>query len=247
MCRQMEDQMIDLYTWPTPNGHKIHIMVEECGLEYNIIPINIHEGDQFDPEFLEISPNNKMPAIVDHDGPGGKPIPVFETGAILIYLADKTGRFLPDRDNDPHAYYDVIQWLMFQMGGVGPMFGQAGHFRNYALERFSPEAVQYGIDRYTNEAKRLYNVMDRRLDGREWIAGNDYSIADIAIFPWCRTPERRGVDHNDYPNCSRWFDRVAARPAVQRGVKVLEEHRRAGPHSDKSWEMMFGARQYARR
>ena len=134
--------MIDLYTWPTPNGHKIHIMVEECGLEYKIIPINIHEGDQFDPEFLKISPNNKMPAIVDQAGPGGKPIPVFETGAILIYLADKTGRFLPDRAKDPHAYYDVIQWLMFQMGGVGPMFGQASHFRNYALERFPPEAVQ---------------------------------------------------------------------------------------------------------
>ncbi len=238
--------MIDCYTWPTPNGHKVHIMLEECGLDYKIIPINIQEGDQFDPEFLKISPNNKMPAIVDQDGPGGKPVPVFETGAILIYLADKTGRFLPDRAEDPHGYYDVIQWLMFQMGGVGPMFGQASHFRNYALERHPQEAVQYGIDRYTNEAKRLYNVMDRHLAECEYFAGA-YSIADMAVFPWTRTPERRGVDHDDYPAFKRWFEAVDARPAVQRGVKVLEENRRSGPHSDKSWEMMFGATQYARR
>ena len=238
--------MIDLYTWPTPNGHKIHIMVEECGLDTNIIPISIHEGDQFDPEFLKISPNNKMPAIVDQDGPGGRPITVFETGAILIYLADKTAKFLPDRTTEPNAHYDVIQWLMFQMGGVGPMFGQAGHFRNYALERYSPDEVQYGIDRYTNEAHRLYGVMDRRLAHNEYFAG-DYSIADMAVFPWCRTPERRGVDHAEYPNFKRWYDQVAARPAVQRGVNVLEENRRTGPHSDKSWEMMFGAQQYAKR
>ncbi len=239
--------MIDLYTWPTPNGHKVHIMLEETGLEYNIIPINIHEGDQFDPDFLKISPNNKMPAIVDQDGPGGKPIPVFETGAILIYLADKTGQFLPDKAADPHAYYDAIQWLMFQMGGVGPMFGQAGHFRNYAPERFPVEAVQYGIDRYTNEAKRLYGVMDRHLAETDYFAAGEYTIADMAVFPWCRTPERRGVDHDDYPDFKRWYERIEARPAVQRGVDVLAEDRRSGPHSDKSWDMMFGDSQYAKR
>jgi len=237
--------MIDLYTWPTPNGHKIHIMVEECGLEYKIIPINIHEGDQFDPEFLKISPNNKMPAIVDQDGPGGRPIAVFETGAILIYLADKTAKFLPDRATDPHAYYDVIQWLMFQMGGVGPMFGQAGHFRNYALERFPPEAVQYGIDRYTNEAKRLYNVMDRRLDGREWIAGGDYSIADMAIMPWLRFPEKQGVEIAEYECVRRWRDGIWRRPAVEKALQVLADKARRGAHTDKQWEMLYGATQRA--
>jgi len=238
--------MIDCYTWPTPNGHKVHIMLEECGLDYNVIPINIQEGDQFKPEFLKISPNNKMPAIVDLDGPGGEPISVFETGAILIYLANKTGKFLPSLADDSRGYYDVIQWLMFQMGGLGPMFGQAGHFRNYALERVSQEAAQYGIDRYTNEANRLCRVLETRLADHEFIAADQYSIADMAIFPWCRNPERRGIEHGDYPNFKRWFDAVDARPAVQRGVEVLAENRRAGPHSDKAWEMMFGATQYER-
>jgi len=235
--------MIDCYTWPTPNGHKVHIMLEETGLEYNIITINTHEADQLDADFLKISPNNKMPAIVDRDGPGGKPISVFETGAILIYLADKTGRFLPDKTADAHAYYDVVQWLMFQMGGVGPMFGQAGHFRNYAPERFPAEAVQYGIDRYTNEAKRLYGVMDRHLADNEYFAG-DYSIADIAIFPWCRQPDRRGVDQDDFPNHKRWVEAVGARPGVQRGVEVLSENTRLGAHSKEGWDIMFGDRQY---
>ncbi len=189
--------MIDLYTWPTPNGHKVHIMLEECGLPYNVHAVNIGEGDQFKPDFLKISPNNKMPAMVDQDGPGGTPISVFETGAILIYLADKTGQFLPDKAADPNAYYDVIQWLMFQMGGVGPMFGQAGHFRNYAPERFPAAAVQYGIDRYTNEARRLYGVMDRHLAEADYFAAGQYTIADMAVFPWCRNSERRGVDHDD--------------------------------------------------
>ena len=235
--------MIDVYSWPTSNGRKVNIMVEELELDYKMHPIEIGAGDQFTPEFTAINPNQKIPAIVDSDGPDGKPYTVIESGAILMYLADKHDRFLPA---DVAARYEVIQWLMFQMGGVGPMFGQTGHFRNYALERYSPDEVQYGIDRYTNEAHRLYGVMGRRLAQNEYFAG-DYSIADMAVFPWCRTSERRGVDHAEYPNFKRWYDQVAARPAVQRGVNVLEENRRTGPHSDKSWEMMFGAQQYAKR
>ena len=200
--------MIDCYSWPTPNGHKVHIMIEECGLDYNAIPICIEAGDQFKPEFLAISPNNKIPAIVDQDGPGGGPISVFETGAILYYLATKTGKFLPALTDDPTGHNDVMQWLMFQMGGVGPMFGQARHFRAYALERFEAEKVQYGIDRYTNEAKRLYGVMDRHLADNEFFA-DDYSIADIAIFPWCRLHGRQGQNessdytHRLFPSSSR--------------------------------------------
>ncbi|MDX1514907.1 MAG: glutathione S-transferase N-terminal domain-containing protein [Gammaproteobacteria bacterium] len=230
--------MIDLYTWPTPNGHKIHIMLEETGLEYKVIPVNISAGDQFDPEFLKISPNNKMPAIVDPDGPGGKPYSLFESGAILMYLADKTGKFLPA---DARARYDVIQWLMFQMGGIGPMLGQAHHFRAYA-----PEPIAYAIERYTNEANRLYNVLDVRLREHEFLAG-EYSIADIATFPWLRSHERQGVDMDAYPNVKRWFEAVAGRPAVKRGLEVLADRRRAGPMSDQEREIMFGARQYQRR
>ena len=170
--------MIDLYTWPTPNGHKIHIMLEECGLPYKVHAINIGTGDQFKPAFLKISPNNKIPALVDSDGPDGKPMALFESGAILLYLAAKTGKFLPQSDR---AKYDVLQWLMFQMGGVGPMLGQAHHFRIYA-----PEKIEYGINRYTNEAKRLYGVMDKQLQSHQWIAGDEYSVADMAIFPWVR-------------------------------------------------------------
>ena len=181
--------MIDCYTWPTPNGHKVHIMLEECGLEWTVHPINIMEGDQFDPAFLKISPNNKMPAIVDADGPGGQEIAVFESGAILIYLADKTGRFLP---TDPRPRYDALQWLMWQMGGIGPMLGQAHHFNNYAPQRFERAKLQYGIDRYVNEANRLYGVLDKRLDGRDWVAAGTYTIADMAIFPWLRFPENQG-------------------------------------------------------
>lgn len=238
--------MIDCYTWPTPNGHKVHIMLEECGLDYNVIPVSIEKGDQFEPDFLAISPNNKIPAIVDNDGPEGEPLAVFETGAILYYLATKTGKFLPPIAEDPHRHHEVMQWLMFQMGGVGPMFGQARHFRAYALERVEQDKVQYGIDRYTNEAKRLYGVMDRHLADRDYFAG-DYSIADIAIFPWCRQPERRGVDHDDYPNVKGWVERVAARPAVQRGVAVLAESVRQGDHTEQGWNLLFGAEQYQRR
>jgi len=238
--------MIDLYSWPTPNGHKVHIMLEECGLEYSVHGVCIENGEQFHPEFLKISPNNKIPAIVDNDGPGGIRVPVFETGAILYYLARKTGRFLPDETKDPLGHFDVMQWLMFQMGGVGPMFGQARHFRAYALERVEQEKVQYGIDRYTNEAKRLYGVMDRHLARRDYFAG-EYSIADIAIWPWCRQPDRRGVDPKDFPNVQAWFERVAARPGVQRGIEVLAENTRQGGHTPEAWNIMFGEGQYRQR
>ena len=231
--------MIDLYTWPTPNGHKIHIMMEEIGLAYKVIPIDIGAGDQFDPAFLKISPNNKMPAIVDPEGPDGKPISMFESGAILIYLAEKTGRFMP---KDPRGRYVTLQWLMFQMGGIGPMLGQAHHFRMYA-----PEKLEYAINRYTNEANRLYGVLDRRLAEAPYLAGNNYTIADIATFPWLRSHENQGVDLNAYLNVKRWFDGVAARPAVQRGVEVLADRRRKGPIDDKAREVMFGTTQYQRR
>jgi GST-like protein len=230
--------MIDVYSWPTPNGHKVHIMLEECGLPYAAHPIDIGAGDQFKAEFLRISPNNKIPAIVDSDGPDGKPISLFESGAILLYLAGKTGRLLP---KDVRGKYTALQWLMFQMGGVGPMLGQAHHFRIYA-----PEKIEYAINRYTNEAKRLYGVMDKRLSEAEFFAGRDYSIADIAIFPWTRSHANQGVDLADYPNFKRWYDAVEARAAVQRGVKVLAD-RRKPQMSDNDKETLFGATQYARR
>ncbi len=231
--------MIDLYTWPTPNGHKVHIMLEETGLPYNVIPININEGDQFRPEFLKISPNNKMPAMVDNDGPGGKPYSLFESGAILLYLAEKTGKFLP---KETRARYLVMQWLMFQMGGLGPMLGQAHHFRQYA-----PKKIKYAIDRYTNEAGRLYNVLDRRLGESEYLAG-DYSIADMAAFPWIRPYERQGQKLEDFPNLKRWFQAIDARPAVQRGLEVLKDKRRKNWDLDeKTRAIMFGAVQYQRR
>jgi len=213
-------------------------MLEETGLPYTAHGIDIGTGDQFTPEFLKISPNNKIPAMVDRDGPGGKPYAVFESGAMLMYLADKTGKFLP---KETAARYDVIQWLMFQMGGVGPMLGQAHHFRGYA-----PEQIPYAINRYTNEAKRLYGVMDRQLAGRDWFAG-DYSIADMAIFPWLRSWERQGVVLDEYPNVKRWFEVVNARPAVQRGLMVLKDKERSGPMDAKQKEILFGATQYQRR
>jgi len=227
--------MIDLYTWPTPNGHKVHIMLEEVGLEYRVIPVNINQGDQFEPDFLAISPNNKMPAMLDRDGPNGNSYPLFESGAILMYLAEKTGELMP---TDMAGRYRVIQWLMFQMGGIGPLLGQTHHFRIYA-----PQPIPYAVDRYTNEAGRLYAVMDRRLAESEYLA-DDYSIADIACFPWLRRPERQGQRHDDFPNLKRWFDAIAARPAVQRGVEVLAEHQRAGTVSAEARENLFGATQY---
>ncbi|MEZ5666258.1 MAG: glutathione binding-like protein [Alphaproteobacteria bacterium] len=233
--------MIDVYSWPTPNGHKIHIMLEECGLAYRAIPVNIGSGDQFAPDFLKISPNNKIPAIVDPDGPDGKPISVFESGAILIYLAEKTGRFMPGADR-PRERYRVLEWLMFQMGGVGPMLGQAHHFRNYA-----PQKIPYAYDRYTNEAGRLYGVIDRRLGESPWLAGDAYSIADIATFPWLRSYENQGQKLEDFPHLKAWFETIAERPAVKRGVEVLMEHRRQGGMSEAEKKVLFGAQQYARR
>jgi len=231
--------MIDLYTWPTPNGHKIHIMLEEVGLPYRVHPINIGAGDQFKPEFLKISPNNKMPAMVDQEGPDGKPISLFESGAMLIYLANKTGKFFPE---DPRQRYATLQWLMFQMGHIGPMLGQAHHFLQYA-----PEKIPYAMERYTNEAKRLYGVVDRRLGESRYIAGDDYTIADMAIWPWMRRPERQGVERDDYANFKRWFAEIEARPAVQRGVQVLAENQSTGTFDAKQREMLFGATQFQRR
>ena len=230
--------MIEVYSWATPNGHKIHIMLEECGLPYRAIPVNIGDGDQFEPEFLAISPNNKIPAIVDPDGPDGRPISMFESGAILLYLASKTGRFLPA---DVRGKFQALEWLMFQMGSIGPMLGQTHHFRIYA-----PEKIGYAIERYTNEARRLYGVMDRRLANSRYIGGPEYTIADIAIFPWLRSWKNQGIDWNDFPHLKGWFDEIAARPAVQRGVEVLASLRKplAG---DKEREVLFGAMQYQRR
>ncbi|WP_342593234.1 glutathione binding-like protein [Ramlibacter agri] len=231
-------EQIEVYSWATPNGHKVHVMLEECGLPYQAIPVNIAAGDQFQAGFLAISPNNKIPAIVDPHGPDGKPITLFESGAILVYLAAKTGRFLPATDREK---YEVLQWVMFQMASVGPMLGQAHHFRGYSKER-----IQYAIDRYSNEAKRLYGVIDKRLAASPWLGGKEYSIADIATFPWLRSWEKQGIVLDDYPHLKKWFDTIAARPAVQRGVKVLQDLRQEIT-DDKSREILFGATQYQRR
>ena len=230
--------MIEVYSWPTPNGHKVHIMLEECGLPYRVIPVDIGSGAQFDPAFLAISPNNKIPAIVDPQGPDGAPIALFESGAILLYLAGKTGQFLPV---DTRGKYEVLQWLMFQMGGVGPMLGQAHHFRIYA-----PEKIDYAIERYSNEARRLYGVINKRLAASTYLGGKDYSIADIAVFPWLRSWKNQGVTLSDYPHLKGWFDEIAARPAVQRGVAVLAEQRKP-QLSAQARETLFGDTQYRRR
>ncbi len=231
--------MIDLYSWPTPNGHKIHIMLEECALPYRVHPVNIGKGEQFAPDFLKISPNNKIPAMVDTDGPDGKPISLFESGAMLVYLAGKTGKFLPKTDRER---FEVLQWLMFQMGGVGPMLGQAHHFRIYA-----PEKIDYAVDRYTNEAKRLYGVIDKRLSQSRFLGGKTYSIADIATFPWLRSWQNQGVQLDDYPHLKTWFELIEKRPAVQRGVKVLADLRKPLQNDPKAREALFGQQQYARR
>ena len=233
----MADDIIEVYSWATPNGHKVHIMLEECGLPYRAMPVDIGAGDQFKREFLAISPNNKIPAIVDPSGPDGKPMALFESGAILLYLAGKTGKFLP---GDIRGKYQVLEWLMFQVGGVGPMLGQAHHFRIYA-----PERIEYAINRYTNEAKRLYGVMNKQLANAKYIAGAQYSIADIAIFPWLRSWKNQGISWNDYPHLKGWFDEIAARPAVQRGVEVLAAQRKSLV-DDKAREALFGATQYGR-
>ena len=234
--------MIQVYSWPTPNGHKVHIMLEECGLrlgrDWEAIPVNIGAGEQFTPEFLKISPNNKIPAIVDPHGPDGKPISLFESGAILLYLAAKTGKFLPRSDR---AKFEVLQWLMFQMGGVGPMLGQTHHFRQYA-----PDKIEYAINRYTNETRRLYGVMNKQLATHKFMAGNQYSIADIAIFPWVRSWKNQGIDWAEFPHLKAWFDKISNRPAVKRGVEVLASLRKPIT-GDKEREVLFGKTQYEKR
>lgn len=222
---------IELYYWPTPNGWKVTIFLEEAGLPYHVLPVNIGRGDQFDPDFLRISPNNKMPVIVDPDGPGGEPISVFESGAILIYLADKSARFIP---KDVRDRTKVMQWLMFQVGSLGPMLGQLHHFRNYA-----PERIPYAVERYSNETRRLYRVLDRRLESRDFVAG-DYSIADMAIFPWIVAHEAQGIALQEFPSVKRWYDRLHARPAVERGLAVMAESRR--PPDDEAKEVLFNRR-----
>jgi GST-like protein len=227
--------MIDVYSWATPNGHKIHIMLEECGYRLNrdwkAIPIDIGKGDQFNPEFLKISPNNKIPAIIDSNGPDGKPIHLFESGAILLYLANKSGRFLP---KSLRGKYETLEWLMFQMGGLGPMLGQNHHFRLYA-----PEPIPYAIERYTNEAKRIYSVIDKRLSQHRYIAGKTYTIADIAIFPWTRGWEKQGMDLKNYPHFERWFTEINERPAVKRGLEVLTALRKPSLDSTAK-KILFG-------
>jgi GST-like protein len=210
--------MIDVHYWPTPNGWKVTIMLEECGLPYRVVPVNILEGEQFEPDFRKIAPNNRMPAIIDYaPAGGGRPVSIFESGAILIYLAEKTGMFLPE-DGPPR--YDVLQWLMWQMGGVGPMSGQAGYFLNYTKDK-----IEHAINRYTNEVNRLYRVLDTRLNDSEFMAGA-YSIADMATYPWVIPHANFGQTLDDFPHMKRWFDTIRARPAVVRGCAVMQETRK---------------------
>lgn len=225
--------MIDLHYWPTPNGHKITLFLEETGVPYRIIPVNIGTGEQFKPDFLKIAPNNRMPAIVDHEpSDGGAPISVFESGAILLYLAEKTGRFGGDT---MRARAEVNQWLMWQMGGLGPMLGQNHHFRNYA-----PEKVPYAINRYLNETNRLYGVLDRRLADRPFVAGDDYTIADMASYPWI-LPEAQGQDLSEFPNIARWHAAIKARPATERAyAKGKEIQPASAPMSDEAKKVLFG-------
>ena len=233
--------MIDLYYCATPNGLKLKLFFEESGLAYRIIPVDLGKGEQFKPEFLAISPNNKIPALVDHaPADGGEPIALFESGAMLLYLADKIGRFIPP---DLRGRLEVTKWLFWQVGGLGPMAGQIGHFNVYA-----PEKVPYAIDRYTRETNRLYGVLDKRLAGRDFIAGG-YSIADMACYPWLRSSERQGQKLDDFPNVKRWYNAIEARPAVQRGVQVLAEHQRKPNQkmTEQERSIMFGAEQYKRR
>lgn len=237
--KQSDKPVIDVYSWPTPNGQKVHIALEELKLAYAVHPVNIGAGDQFKPDFLAISPNNKIPAIVDPNGPNGRPYSVFESGAILLYLASKAGKLLGATDTER---FTVMQWVMFQMGGVGPMLGQNHHFRVYA-----PEKIQYAIDRYTNEAKRLYGVIDKRLQQSAFLGGRRYSIADIAVWPWLVPHERQGIDLADYPALQTWYQEIAARPAVIRGMAVLADQRKPLEDDKDAQANMFGAAQYQRR
>jgi GST-like protein len=227
--------MIDLYYWTTPNGHKITMFLEEAGLPYRIVPVDIGKGDQFRPDFLRISPNNRIPAIVDNEpANGGKPISIFESGAILLYLAEKIGKFIP---SDLAGRAEVLQWLFWQMGGLGPMAGQNHHFRNYA-----PEKIPYAIDRYVNETNRLYGVLNKRLADRPFVAGRDYTIADMASYPWTVSHERQGQNLNDFSHMKRWFEAIRARPAtIAAYARVNEVNPAAGrPMSEAEKKILFG-------
>jgi GST-like protein len=226
--------MIDLYFWPTPNGQKISIMLEEAGLPYRVRPVNILRGEQFRRSFLALNPNNRIPVIVDHDGPGGRPITLFESAAILQYLGEKSGRLLPRR---PRARWETLQWLAFQAAGVGPMFGQCGHFLGYA-----PRRIPYAIERYRNETLRLYGVMDRRLREEAYLAGR-YSIADVATWPWVAVRWLHRIDIDEFPSVKRWFETIGRRPAVQRGMALLAEKTKIGSPDARTREVFFGATQ----
>jgi len=230
----LEARPIELFYWPTPNGWKITIMLEELGAPYEVRYVNIGRGEQFAPDFLRISPNNRMPAIVDPDGPGGEPISVFESGAILMYLGRKFGRFYPVEDERRRV--EVEEWLCWQIGGVGPMFGQNNHFRNYA-----PEKVPYAVRRYEDEAHRLYGVLNKRLAGRDFVAG-DYSIADMAIVGWAKLHQAQGIDIGEFPEVKAWLDRVLARPAVDRAIKVGEERRLSLSDDKEAQKVLFNQR-----
>ena len=230
--------MLDLYFWTTPNGYKVTILLEELGLQYNVVPVHIGKGEQFKPDFLKISPNNKIPALVDHQSPDGKQIALFESGAIMMYHAEISGwRFMPV---DLRQRYQVTQWLMFQMGNLGPMLGQAHHFRRYAKEQ-----IAYAIKRYTSEATRLYRVLDKRLAETEFLAG-DYSIADMAVYPWLRPHKWQGQDISTWPNLQRWYNAVRARPGVQRGLAVMSEQLGTSTKkpSREAWNVLFGDKQF---
>lgn len=233
--------MIKHYYWPTPNGHKTAIMLEEVGIEYEVHSIDILNGEQFDPEFIKISPNNRIPAIVDTDGPEGKPYSVFESGAILLYLAEKTGVLWP---GDLKSRYDVMQWLMFQMGNVGPMFGQNGYFQGYC-----PEDVPLAKERYHNVTKQIYGVLDKRLSESTYLAGDDYSIADVATYPWTLPKQQimHKIDADEFPNVLRWGEEIAARSAVQKGLAVLAEDQKVGNPTEETYKNMFGSGQFERK
>jgi GST-like protein len=230
--------MINHYYWPTPNGHKTAIMLEEVGIDYKIFPIDIHNGKQFDAEFIKISPNNRVPAIVDTDGPGGKPYSVFESGAILLYLAEKTGELCPE---DVKTRYDVMQWLMFQMGNVGPMFGQNGYFQGYC-----PEDIPLAKKRYHDVCKQIYGVLDKRLAESAYLAGDDYSIADVATFPWTMIKQRtmHKIEIEEYPNVLRWNEEVSQRPGVQRGIAMMSGDMKVGNPTGDTYKNMFGNAQF---
>lgn len=233
--------MIKHYYWPTPNGHKTAIMLEEVELEYELYPIDILNGEQFAPEFIKISPNNRIPAIIDTDGPEGKPYGIFESGAILLYLAEKTGRLWPE---ERKSRYDVMQWLMFQMGNVGPMFGQNGYFQGYC-----PEDVPLAKERYHNISKQIYSVLNKRLGKSAYLAGEDYSIADVATYPWTmpRQQAMHLIDVDEYPNVLRWGNEISQRPAVQRGVAVLADDMKVGNPTEETYKNMFGSGQFERK